>query len=84
MARRAKSSGNELSRMAISLFEKVRQIKKSYPHVSRNIDNHEKRIRGHIEAIKTEIAKLNKEDRNLVTIMVINGIQRTAEEVLID
>jgi hypothetical protein len=75
---------DDISQMALSLFEKVKQIKKSNPEVARNIDRLERQIRGCLEGIKQEIQKLDKKERDLVKILVINGLHRTADEVLID
>lgn len=70
--------------MAISIFSKVRDIKKTNPDVSRKIDRLEKEIRDRLVQIKGEISKLDGHDRDLVTILVINGLHRTADEVLVD
>ena len=69
--------------MAVSIFDKVRQIKSVNPGVSRRIDNMEKEIRERLEKIHKEIMKLDKRDQDLVTILVINGIHRSTEEVLV-
>lgn len=70
--------------MAASIFEKVREIKAQRPDVARRIDRLEREIRERLTAIRREIDRLDRHDRDLVTIMVINGLQRTAEEVLVD
>jgi hypothetical protein len=74
----------DVSHLAVSLFSKVKLIKRTHPQVSRKIDSLEREIRDRLELIKGEIAKLNRKDQDLVKILVINGIHRTAEEVLID
>lgn len=74
---------DEVSVIAKSLFDKVREIKKTTPEISRKIDVYEKEIREKLAGIRTEIDKLEKHDKDLVTIFVINGFYRTAEEVLI-
>lgn len=73
----------EIGRMALSIFDKVREIKQANPDISRHIDNIEIEIRERLEKIRDEIAKLDKQDRDLVTILVINGIHRSTEEVLV-
>lgn len=70
--------------MATSLFDRIRQIKREHRPISRNIDRYEREIRLRLESIKREINHLDKHDQDLVTILVINGLHRTADEVLID
>lgn len=87
MARRKKSpfpARDEIASMAASIFDQVREVKSSNPAVARRIDRIEREIRDRIRSIRTEIGRLDVRDRDLVTIMVINGLQRTAEEELID
>lgn len=83
VAKKPVISEDEVSVIAKSLFEKVREVKKTTPEISRKIDICEKEIREKLVAIRTEIDKLEKHDKDLVTIFVINGFYRTAEEVLI-
>lgn len=86
MAKRSprKPGGVDITGMAVSIFQKVRDVKRGNPTVSRRIDGLEREIRERLQSIKREIARLDKKDRDLVTILVINGLQRTAEEVLIE
>jgi len=83
---RSSRAGREadISYLAVSLFDKVRSIKNSNPAVARNIDRLEREIRERLESIQAQIAKLNKHDRELVTVLVINGLHRTADEILIE
>ena len=83
---RSSRAGREadISYLAVSLFDKVRSIKNSNPAVARNIDRLEREIRDRLESIQAQIAKLNKHDRELVTVLVINGLHRTADEILIE
>ncbi len=83
--RRVSSSNEDVSIMALSIFDKVREIKKKYTAQSRHIDRFEREIRERLESIRTQVNKIaDKRDRDLVTILVINGLHRTADEVLID
>ncbi len=82
--RRGAKLGNDISDMALSIFDKVREIKRGNPSIARNIDKQEREIRVRLEAIRKQISKLDQLDRDLVTILVINGLHRTADEVLID
>ncbi len=70
--------------MALSIFQRVSGIKHSNPETARKIDRAEKEIRDRLVEIKKQIDLLDKKDRDLVTILVINGIHRTADEVLVD
>lgn len=73
----------DVSLLAESIFHKVRRIKRENPEVSRRIDQLEREIRTRVEMIRKEIDRLDRRNQDLVTILVINGIQRTAEEVLV-
>jgi hypothetical protein len=68
--------------MARSIFEKVRLIKRTHPQIARQIDTRELEIRQCLQEIRREIDKLDDPDRELVKVLVINGIYRSAEEVL--
>ena len=85
-AKRGAPRGQEdVSLLAMSIFDKVREIKRKNPTVSRNIDKLEREIRDRLESVRTQIARVSEQhDRDLVTILVINGLHRTADEVLID
>ena len=75
----------DITVMALSLFDRVRQIKKDNPKPTRKIDTMEREIRARLEGIREAIANIpDQQDRDLVTILVINGLHRTADEVLID
>lgn len=75
---------SDVTKMAVSIFEKVKQIKGAHPEIARRIDKLEIEIRERIVEIKKQIDRLEGKDKDLVTILVINGIHRTAEEVLVD
>lgn len=77
-----KDIDTEVTQLANAMFGKIKAIKQSHPEISRNVDRMEREIRERIHTIKDNIDKLSKEDRDLVTILIINGLQRTAEEVL--
>ena len=83
-ARGTRKQGTDISDMALSIFDKVREIKRGNPSIARNIDKYERDIRQSLESIHKQIGKLDQHDRDLVTILVINGLHRTADEVLID
>ena len=82
--RRGGDPGNDISDMALSIFDKVREIKRGNPTIANKIDKQEREIRLLLEEIRKQIKKLDQHDRDLVTILVINGLHRTADEVLID
>jgi hypothetical protein len=80
----ARAKQADISYLAVSLFDKVRTIKSNHPGVAKRIDTLESEIRERLEAIREQIAKLSRQDRELVTVLVINGLHRTADEVLIE
>lgn len=85
MAARKDTNGDtDVRNMALSIFDKVKDIKRSNPDVARSIDKVEREIRDRLVTIKGSISKLDKRDRDLVTVLVINGIHRTTDEVLVD
>ncbi|HZL72082.1 MAG TPA: hypothetical protein VFC86_06465 [Planctomycetota bacterium] len=81
---RVKVKEADISYLAVSLFDKVRTIKSNHPGVARQIDRLEREVRERLESIRGQIAKLNRQERELVTVLVINGLHRTADEVLIE
>lgn len=81
---RTKSSEADISYLAVSLFDKVKVIKSDHPGIARQIDRLEREVRERLESIREQIAKLDRRDRELVTVLVINGLHRTADEVLIE
>ncbi|MCE9584715.1 MAG: hypothetical protein K8T20_19670 [Planctomycetes bacterium] len=76
--------GNDLSAQAVSVFDKVKRIKSDNPELSRKIDRLEAEIRKKLVEIRGLVAKLDTKDRDLVTVLIVNGVHRTADEVLID
>ena len=81
---RVKVQEADISYLAVSLFDKVRTIKSNHPGVARQIDRLEREVRERLESIREQIVKLNRQERELVTVLVINGLHRTADEVLIE
>ena len=81
---RARAKEADISHLAVSLFDKVRAIKANHQGVAKQIDRLEREIRERLESIRGQISKLNRQDRELVTVLVINGLHRTADEVLIE
>ena len=79
-----KGQSDGITQMAISVFDRVRDIKRRKPNIAKKIDFYEKGVRRHLEAMRLELRKLKKDERNLVTIMIINGLHRMSEEVLLD
>lgn len=74
---------SDLAKMAQDIFGRIKEIKSSHPKISRRVDDQEQMIRKNLFKIRKEIDKLPPRERELVTVMVINGLQRTAEEILI-
>jgi hypothetical protein len=74
----------DVSQIASSIFDRVREIKRRNPAVSRQIDRLEAEIHERLAEIRRQIARLDRRDRDLVTVMVIHGLQRRSEEVLVE
>jgi hypothetical protein len=74
----------DLSAAAVSVFERVKRIKAESPEVSRKIDRLEADIRKRLVEIKELVAKLDPADRDFVTVLIVNGVHRTADETLLD
>lgn len=75
---------DDVANMAASIFDQVRKIKQEHPDVGRKVDSLELEIRDRIEEIKDTISELNNREQELVTVFVMNGINRTAEEILLE
>lgn len=85
MANAHKPRGDkDLSAAAASVFDKVKRIKTENPEVSRKIDRLEADIRKKLVDIKGLVSQLDEKDRDFVTVLIVNGIHRTADEVLIE
>lgn len=84
MNSRAPLAAEEISQIATSIFDRIREIKRRYPDVSRDIDRLELEIRQRLIEIRKRISRLDRRDRDLVTVMVIHGLERSAEEVLVE
>lgn len=77
-------SEEDIHEIAASIFDRVRDIKRRHPGVSKEIDRVELEIRNCLAEIRKQISRLDKRDRDLVTVMVIHGLERSAEEVLVE
>lgn len=76
-------NGEEV-KVALSIFNRVKAIKESNPKVSQEIERLEKEIRERLIEIKKQINTLKKDDRDLITVLVIQGLHRTSDEIFID
>jgi len=70
--------------MVTKLFDRVRIIKHHHPELSRRIDGLETEIRDRLMSIKDTIDDFPPQERELITVLVINGIHRMCDEILID
>jgi hypothetical protein len=70
--------------MVTKLFDRVRIIKHHHPELSRRIDGLETEIRDRLMSIKDTIDEFPPVERELITVLVINGIHRMCDEILID
>ena len=70
--------------MVTKLFDRVRIIKHHHPDLSRRIDVLETEIRDRLMSIKDTIDEFPPLERELITVLVINGIHKMCDEILID
>jgi hypothetical protein len=66
------------------IFDRVRMIKRKHPDLARRIDMLESEIRDRLMLISEAIGQFPKVERELVTVLVINGIHKMCDEILID
>lgn len=76
--------GGDIAEMAKAIFERVREIKKTRPDVARRVDELELEIRDRLNEIKRQIGMLDKHEQDLVTLLVVQGINKMTEELLIE
>ena len=65
------------------IYLRVRQIKESNPDFAAEIDMNEWFIKEHMSTIRTVINQLPQDDRELVTILVIVGLHKIIDDILI-
>lgn len=70
--------------MVTRIFDRVRTIKMKHPELSRRVDAQETRIRDCLMAIKDCLDDFPAEERELITVLVINGVHKMCDEILID
>jgi hypothetical protein len=70
--------------MVTRIFDRVRQIKRAHPEHSRRVDALEGEIRDRLMQIKDTIDEFPHMERELITVLVINGIHKMCDEILID
>jgi predicted transcriptional regulator len=70
--------------MVTKLFDRVRTIKQHHPELSRKIDGLEAEIRDRLMRIKDAIDEFPPMERELITVLVINGVHKMCDEILID
>lgn len=70
--------------MVTRLFDRVRAIKRAHPELSQQVDRHEAEIRDRLMAIKDAVDEFPAMERELVTALIINGIHKMCDEILID
>ncbi|MBP9891028.1 MAG: hypothetical protein KBG84_03925 [Planctomycetes bacterium] len=70
--------------LVTAMFDRVRLIKRKHPDISRRIDGLEGEIREKLMAIKDAIDEFPSMEKELVTVLVINGVHKMCDEILID
>lgn len=83
VSRRGKlpTEGQDIAQMAKAIFDRVRDIKQGNPDIARKIDEQERSIRDSLTEIRRQIDMLDKQERDLVTLLVVQGIQKATEDV---
>ncbi len=66
------------------VFDRVRQIKLRHPELSRRVDSFESDIRDRLMSIKDAIDEFPRTEKELITVLVINGVHKMCDEILID
>lgn len=66
------------------VFDRVRTIKMKHPELSRRVDGLEADIRDKLMSIKDAIDEFPKVEKELITVLVINGVHKMCDEILID
>ncbi|MCC6575266.1 MAG: hypothetical protein IT462_15925 [Planctomycetes bacterium] len=66
------------------VFDRVRTIKLRHPELSRRVDGLESEIRDKLMSIKDSIDEFPKVEKELITVLVINGVHKMCDEILID
>lgn len=70
--------------LVTAMFDRVRLIKRKHPDISRRIDALEDEIREKLMSIKDAIDEFPNMEKELITVLVINGIHKMCDEILID
>lgn len=70
--------------MVTRIFDRVKMIKLKHPESARKIDGQEARIRDCLMSIKDSLDEFPAADRELITVLVINGVHKMCDEILID
>ena len=79
-----KESSDFTPGMVTRIFDRVRTIKMKHPELSRKVDAQELRIRDCLMAIRDCLDDFPAEERELITVLVINGVHKMCDEILID
>lgn len=70
--------------LVTAMFDRVRLIKRKHPDISKRIDGLENEIREKLMSIKDAIDEFPNMEKELVTVLVINGVHKMCDEILID
>ncbi|MBK9974932.1 MAG: hypothetical protein IPP14_09180 [Planctomycetes bacterium] len=70
--------------MVTRIFDRVRQVKMKFPELARRVDSQEAKIRDCMMTIRDTLDDFPTEERELITVLVINGIHKMCDEILID
>jgi peptidoglycan hydrolase CwlO-like protein len=70
--------------IALSLINKVIDIQKNYPEMTKNVDGLQQKILEIMKEIRKELDVLNERERDIFTVSIINFIHEKAEESLLE
>lgn len=72
------------ARIVLAHAEEIAEVRKLYPRVSDEIETFKKEIRRIIKELLLEIQDIDKQnDRELVTVLTINGIHKMTDEIFL-
>ena len=71
-------------KLAEDFFKRIREIKNDNPETTRVIDKQERAIHRSLWSIREAIDLMAPQERELVRILVINGIYKASDEILLE
>ena len=72
------------AQIALSLLKKAAEAEARNPEVAGKLSELKKEILGKLQAVRSELDKLDDRDRHLLTVPLINFIHDKADDVLVE